>query len=126
MTNNSNLSLHMTHSQQNLNSDETSPSQSHHESTNIYEEIRPSFDRHRCCCCCSCTLAHYQQHQQQQQQYISTNHQLTPHYYTCEPPSLSTTSTIVCQTCLLETLHRKQHTTSTMNCACRNFFVPIK
>jgi len=127
MTNNSNLSLHMTHSQQHLNSDETSPSQSHHESTNIYEEIRPSFDRHRCCCCCSCTLAHYQQHQQQQQQqYISTNHQLTPHYYTCEPPSLSTTSTIVCQTCLLETLHRKQHTTSTMNCACRNFFVPIK
>jgi len=117
MTNNSNLSLHMTHCQ-----DDTSPS--HHDSTNIYEEIRPSFDRHRCCCCCSCTLAHYRQ--QQQQQNISTNHRLTPHYYTCEPPSLSTASTVVCQTCLLETLHRKQHTTSTMNCACRNFFVPIK
>jgi hypothetical protein len=120
MINNSNLSLHMAHSQQHLNSDEVSPS--HCNSTNIYEEIRPSFDRHRCCCCCSCTIAHYQQ-----QQYISTNRQLTPHYYTCEPPSLSTpTSRIVCQTCLLETLHRKQHTTSTMNCACRNFFVPIK
>lgn len=121
MTHNSNLSLHMAHSQQHLNSDETSSS-SHHNSTNIYEEIRPSYDRHPCCCCCSCTLAYYQQ----QKQYIPTNHQLTPHYYTCEPPSLSTTSTIVCQTCLLETLHRKQHTASHMNCACHNFFVPIK
>ncbi len=110
----------MIHSQQHLNSDDTSPS--HHESTNIYEEIRPSLDRHHHCCCCSCTVAHYQQ----QQQYRSTNHQLTPHYYTCEPSSLSNTSTIVCQGCLLETLHRKQHTNSTMNCACRNFFVPIK
>jgi hypothetical protein len=122
MTNNSNLSLQMTQSQQHLNSDETSSS--HHNSTNIYEEIRPSFNRHQCCCCCSCTLAHYQQ--QQQHQYISTNCQSTPHYYTCEPPSLSTPSTIVCQTCLLETLHRKQHTTSNRNCACHNFFVPIK
>ncbi|CAF0930743.1 unnamed protein product [Rotaria sp. Silwood1] len=124
MTNNSNLSLHLLHSQQYLNSDEISLS--HHNSTNIYEEIRPTtFDHH--CCCCSCTLAYYQkQQQQQQQQCISNNRQLTPHYYTCEPPSLSTTSTIVCQSCLLETLHRKQQTTSTINCACRNFFIPIK
>ncbi|CAF2343213.1 unnamed protein product [Rotaria sp. Silwood2] len=118
MTNNSNLSLHMIHSQKYLNSDEKSLS--HHNSTNIYEEIRPTtFDQH--CCCCSCTLAYYQKQQQQQQQCISNNRQLTPHYYTCEPPS-----TIVCQSCLLETLHRKQQTTSTMNCACRNFFIPIK
>lgn len=128
MTNNSNLSLHMIHNQQYRTSDQTSLS--NHNSTNIYEEIRPTFDHHPCCCC-SCTLAYYhhqqqQQHQEQQQTCISSNHQLTPHYYTCEPPSLSTRSTIVCQTCLLETLHRKQRATSTMNCACHNFFVPIK
>ncbi|CAF0861794.1 unnamed protein product [Adineta steineri] len=119
MRNNSNLSLQMTQSQQHLNSDEVSSS-SHHNSTNIYEEIRPSYDRHPCCCC-SCTFAHYQQ-----QQYLSSNSHLIPHYYTCEPPSLPASSTIVCQTCLLETLHRKQSKTSTMNCACHNFFVPIK
>ncbi|CAF0886175.1 unnamed protein product [Rotaria sordida] len=127
MTNNSNLSLHMMHSQQYLNSDNISLS--HRNSTNIYEEIRPTFDHHHCCCC-SCTLAYYQKQQQQQQQCISNNRHLTPHYYTCEPPSpLSTTtsSTIVCQSCLLETLHRKQQQTSSiMNCACRNFFIPIK
>ena len=111
----------MIHSRQHLNSEGTSSSP--HESTNIYEEIRPSFDRHHHCCCCSCTLAHYQQHQQS---CLSINRQSTPHYYTCEPPTLSTTSTVICQSCLLETLHRKQHTNSTMNCACRNFFVPIK
>jgi hypothetical protein len=111
----------MIHSQQRLNSDDTSPS--HHESTNIYEEIRPTLDRHHHCCCCSCTVAYYQQ---QQKQYMSTNRQSTPHYYTCETPSLSTASTIVCQGCLLETLHRKQHTNATMNCPCHNFFVPIK
>jgi len=127
MMNKSNLSLHMVHSQHHLNSDETSAS-SHHESANVYEEIRPPFDRHQHHChCCSCTLTYYQHHQQQQQQQSYTsNHSLTPHYYTCEPPSLATPSTIVCQNCLLQTLHRKQQTHSTMNCACRNFFVPIK
>ncbi|CAF0963401.1 unnamed protein product [Adineta ricciae] len=120
MTHNSNLSLHMAHSQQNLHSDETS---SQRNSMNVYEEIRPTYDGHPCCCCCSCTLAHYQQHQYTSN---STNHQFMPHYYTCEPPSLPTPSTIVCQNCLLQTLHRKQSRTSTMNCACHNFFVPIK
>ncbi|CAF4761178.1 unnamed protein product, partial [Rotaria socialis] len=117
MTNNSNLSLHMIHSQQYRTSNETSLS--HLDSTNIYEEIRPPFDRHSCCCCCSCTLAHYQK-----QHCISSNHQLTPHYYTCEPQQPS--SNIVCQTCLIESFHRKQNSTLTMNCVCRNFFVPIK
>ncbi|UJR28158.1 hypothetical protein I4U23_009412 [Adineta vaga] len=120
MIHNSNLSLHMAHSQQNLHSDDIS---SHRNSTNIYEEIRPTYDRHPCCCCCSCTLAHYQQ---QQYPSNSNNHQLMPHYYTCEPPSLPASSTIVCQSCLLATLHRKQSKTSTVNCACHNFFVPIK
>ncbi|CAF3329605.1 unnamed protein product [Rotaria socialis] len=117
MTNNSNLSLHMIHSQQYRTSNETSLS--HLDSTNIYEEIRPPFDRHSCCCCCSCTLAHYQK-----QHCISSNHQLTPHYYTCEPQQPS--SNIVCQTCLIESFHRKQNSTLTMSCVCRNFFVPIK
>ena len=93
-------------------------------STNVYEEIRPSFDRQQCHCCCSCASAnHYNQ-----QQYASTLRQLTPHYYTCEPaPSISSTSTsIICQSCLLETLHRKKQAPSTMNCACRHFFMPIK
>ena len=121
MMNNSNLSLPIGHNQQNINSNEVSLA--HHNSTNIYEEIRPTLDHPSCCCCCcSCTLSHYRQ-----QQYIANSCQLTPHYYTCEPlPSLSTESKVVCQTCLLETLHRKQHATSMTNCVCRNFFIPIK
>ena len=124
MTHQSNSTLLMTRSQQHLNSEEPSSSSTHLNSANIYEEVCPPSDRRQCCGCCSCSVTHYQQ--QQQQQLMSTARQITPHYYTCDPPALSNTSTIVCQSCLLETLHRKQQATSTMSCACRHFFVPIK
>lgn len=117
----SNSSLNIAASRQRLQVDDNSLSR--RDSINIYEEIRPPIDRHQCCCCCSCTMNHYQQ----QQQLLQSSRQLTPHYYTCEPANQSNPSTIVCQSCLLETLHRKQQTTSSsMNCACRHFFVPIK
>lgn len=122
MTHPSNSSLLLTRSQQHLNSDGPSSSSTHLHSANVYEEVCPPSDRLQCCGCCSCSLTHYQQ----QQQLMSTARQITPHYYTCEAPSVSNASTIVCQSCLLETLHRKQQASSTMNCACRHFFVPIK
>ncbi|CAF3818491.1 unnamed protein product [Rotaria sordida] len=87
----------------------------HNHSTNIYEKIQFSSDHHYCSCCL-CVQTYYKQQQQQQQQYISTTYQLMPYYYTYE----SSSSKIICQNCLLETLHHKQ------NCFCRNFFVPIK
>lgn len=111
-------SLNRMNSRQNLTSDE-SPS-SHRNSINIYEEIRPPIEHPSCYCCCSCTMNHYQR------QCLQTTRQLTPHYYTCEPQNHSSSSAVVCQSCLLETLHRKQQNTTTMNLACRHFFVPIK
>ncbi len=67
----------------------------HNHSINLYEEIRLPSDYH------------YYSHT------LACNHHLRPSY------ELSS-SKIVCQNCLFETLHRKQR------CLCQNFFIPIK
>ncbi|CAF3084141.1 unnamed protein product [Rotaria socialis] len=105
----------------NLNHQQVLPSDDqsfyHNHSPNIYEKIRLPSD-HYYCSCYLCVQAYHHHQQQQQQQYITSIHQLTPYYYTCE--SSSPSSHIVCQNCLLDNLHRKN------NCFCHNFFIPIK
>ncbi|CAF4920261.1 unnamed protein product [Rotaria socialis] len=91
----------------NLNHQQVLPSDDqsfyHNHSPNIYEKIRLPSD-HYYCSCYLCVQAYHHHHHQQQQQYITSIHQLTPYYYTCE--SSSPSSHIVCQNCLLDNLHQ--------------------